>query len=109
MEHFIIAQTNGGIGAFSGAGILFVLLFSAALVFLIVLFVAPIKLYSIHREIRYTNDLLKQQTDLLAKIEDRSRAQVEMLATVANIIVKKAKEGENVTARPAATLPPVER
>jgi hypothetical protein len=62
-----------------------VLLVLAGLVFLVVLFVAPIKLYSIHREIQRTNDLLRLQADLLAKIEDRERVQVGLLATIANM------------------------
>jgi hypothetical protein len=49
------------------------------------LFVAPIKLYSIHREIQNTNDLLRRQVELLAKIEDRNRVEVGLLATVANV------------------------
>lgn len=71
-------------GAAAGAGILMALLFVAALIFLVMLFVAPIKLYSIHREIRCTNDLLRQQTDLFAKIEDRQRDEIRLLAALAN-------------------------
>ncbi|MGD0776678.1 MAG: hypothetical protein ABSC05_28005 [Candidatus Solibacter sp.] len=72
-------------GAVAGAGILMMLLVLAALIFLVVLFVAPIKLYSIHREIQNTNDLLRRQVELLAKIEDRNRVEVGLLATVANV------------------------
>jgi hypothetical protein len=66
-----------------------VLLFLAAVIFLILLFVAPIKLYGIHRDIRRTNDLLQQQTDLIASIEYRNRVQVGLLTTLANMIVKE--------------------
>jgi cell division protein FtsL len=76
-------------GAFAGAGILALLVVVAALVFLVMLFIAPIKLYSIHREIRQTNDLLKQQIGVLAKIEDRNHDQVRLLAALANAAVEK--------------------
>ena len=69
----------------TGPAMVFFFLFFAAIIFLVVLFVAPIKLYSIHREIRRTNDLLRLQADLLVKIEDRERVQVGLLATIANM------------------------
>lgn len=59
------------------------LLFLAALVFLIILFVAPIKLYSIHREIKITNALLQRQIELLTAIHEGSRFQGGLLATIA--------------------------
>jgi hypothetical protein len=71
--------------------LLSLLLLVAGLIFLIMLFVAPIKLYGIHREIRQTNELLKQQADLLAKIEERNHAQVRLLAAVANMAVVDAR------------------
>jgi len=69
----------------TGPAMVFLFLSFAAVIFLVVLFVAPIKLYSIHREIRRTNDLLRLQADLLVKIEDRERVQVGLLATIANM------------------------
>ncbi len=69
-------------GAMAGAGIVMVLLFLAGIVFLIVLFVAPIKLYSIHREIQRTNDLL-------TKIEERHGDEVRLLAALANATAVK--------------------
>ena len=79
-------------GAIAGAGTGMGLLFLAGLIFLIVLFVAPIKLYSIHREMRRTNDLLRLQADLLKTqiqtleaIEDRNRVQLGVLASIANL------------------------
>jgi hypothetical protein len=74
--------------AVAGAGILMLLLVLAGLVFLIVLFVAPFKLYGIHREIQNTNNLLRRQVELLTQIEDRNRAQVGILATVANTSIE---------------------
>ena len=57
-------------GAAVGA-IVYILLASCLLVLLVALFIAPLKLYGIHREIRYTNELLKHQSELLKWQGDR--------------------------------------
>ena len=79
--------------ALAGAGILMVLLFLAGLVFLIVLFVAPIKLYSIHREIKRTNELLNHQLQLTIVIEERSTSTVRLLEALGNA----AKDKDRIT------------
>lgn len=54
------------------------------IVFLVMLFVAPLKLYGIHREIKQTNEILKRQSAILASMADLTRSQVGILATAAN-------------------------
>jgi hypothetical protein len=71
--------------AVAGFGFLMVLLFIAAGIFLIMLIVAPIKLYAIHREIRVTNDLLRHQTQLLILIEERNTSALGLLAAAAHV------------------------
>jgi hypothetical protein len=46
-------------------GFLGLLVAAGILVFLVVLFLAPLKLYAIHREIQTTNSLLTHQNELL--------------------------------------------
>ncbi|HYW46834.1 MAG TPA: hypothetical protein VE959_28465 [Bryobacteraceae bacterium] len=73
-------STAGALG-----GVVILALFLIGLVFLVMLFVAPIKLYAIHREIQETNALLKQQNATLAQQNDRNQAQVRLLAAIANM------------------------
>jgi hypothetical protein len=46
-------------------GFFFVVLGFGLLGLLVALVIAPLKLYGIHRELRYTNELLKHQSELL--------------------------------------------
>src|SRR5262245_9781473 len=75
---------NSGDAA-AGVAILIGLMYLAGIIFLVCLFVAPIKLYSIHREIRRSNDLLKRQTELLVDALDGNRAQAGMLAALVQV------------------------
>lgn len=79
-----------------GIGFVVVLFWLAVIVFLIVLFVAPIKLYSIHREIKATNDLLRAHLGLLATMEGHNRAQVTLLANLANLANMQASMQANL-------------
>jgi hypothetical protein len=54
----------------------------AVVVFLIALLVAPLKLYSIHHEIRRTNALLQQQIELLTALQEGSRFQGGLLVAI---------------------------
>lgn len=65
-------------------GALMVVVVGVFLVFLVMLFVAPIKLYGIHSEARNTNDLLRRQNTLLAQISEHHQTQIRLLATIAN-------------------------
>jgi len=67
----------------ASAGIIFTLLLFGGFVLMAMLIVAPLKLYGIHREIRYTNDLLKHQCGLLEQlIGEQSRAQAGVIAAI---------------------------
>jgi uncharacterized protein YoxC len=60
-----------------------VVLFLALLVFVIALVVAPLKLYSIHHEIRRTNELLQQQFNQLTTIAQNIYSQSNQLTNIA--------------------------
>lgn len=63
-------------------GFVFFMGMLAVLVLAAFLFVAPLKLYSIHREIRRTNDLLQQQVQLLTSLAEGTRFQAGLLMQV---------------------------
>jgi hypothetical protein len=74
----------------AAGGMAFLGLLVIGLVLLVMLFVAPLKLYGIHREMKLTNDLLLQQIGVLAQIEALGRAQsysINNLTTRAQEIV----------------------
>jgi hypothetical protein len=65
------------VGALILGGAIFVIL-------LVMLFLAPMKLYDIHRELRRTNELLAHNGKLLSRIDESQQAQVKMIAAAAN-------------------------
>ena len=71
--------------------VLIVIGFLIAFVLLVMLIVAPMKLYGIHREVKLTNawltntnEHLKYLGTLLVQISEREQAQVRLLAAMAN-------------------------
>jgi cell division protein FtsL len=66
-----------------GYVILVTLLFVAGVIFAVMLFLAPLKLYAIHREIRKTNELLAQQNQLITQqVAESSRIQATITAAI---------------------------
>jgi hypothetical protein len=65
-------------------GVVLAALLIAAVVLLVMLAIAPLKLYGIHREIRRTNDLLIVQNELISKlIAEQGRAGAGLVAAIA--------------------------
>lgn len=72
----------GASGAFAGALVIVAMI--AALIVLVILTVAPLKLYSIHNELKQTNALLAQTNALLAQSAENGKTQIRLLAALAN-------------------------
>jgi hypothetical protein len=94
------------------APVVVAVLFLIGLVLLVMLFLAPMKLYGIHREARrtnellnYTNELLKYLGTLLSQTNERGQAQVQLMAALANKTYREEATRPTEPAIPATTLP----